>query len=98
MSGITGIPFDNDTIVLAAANPDKCFSGILLPILEEHGWNPIVRALLYLFGLLYCFLGIAIVADVFMGAIETITSKTRKVFLASSGATDEPEVVEVSKV
>lgn len=38
-----------------------------------------MRALLYLMGLLYCFLGVAIIADIFMGSIEKITSKTRKV-------------------
>lgn len=94
---MSGTSFDNDTIVISALDPNKCYSGLLLPFLEEHGWHAGVRATLYLFGLLYCFLGIAIVADVFMGAIETITSKTRKVFLASSGSTDEPEVVEVRK-
>lgn len=30
-------------------------------------------------GLMYCFMGVAIVADVFMSAIEKITSKTKKV-------------------
>lgn len=29
--------------------------------------------------LLYCFMGVAIIADIFMGAIEKITSTTRKV-------------------
>ena len=37
-------------------------------------WTQTSRAALYLLALLYCFLGIAIVADVFMNAIETITS------------------------
>lgn len=83
--------------VMVLGDQSKCFSGIVLPFLEEHNWNPGVRATLYLLGLLYCFLGIAIVADTFMGAIETITSKTRKVFLASTVTTDEPEVLEVRK-
>ena len=34
---------------------------------------------MYLGGLLYLFLGIAIIADIFMCAIEKITSKTTKI-------------------
>lgn len=52
---------------------------MLLPIISEYTWPLEVRATLYLLGLLYCFLGVAIIADIFMGAIEKITSKTRKV-------------------
>jgi len=51
----------------------QCASDILLP--GENMWTQTTRAALYLFALLYCFLGIAIVADIFMGAIEEITSK-----------------------
>jgi len=51
----------------------SCESIFLLP--GENMWADTTRGGLYLFGLLYCFLGIAIVADVFMNAIETITSK-----------------------
>lgn len=35
--------------------------------------------MLYLLGLLWFFLGVSIIADVFMAAIETITSKEKKV-------------------
>jgi hypothetical protein len=54
-------------------------SYILLP--AENTWNRGVRGFLYLFALLYSFLGIAIVSDVFMASIETITSKKVKVRL-----------------
>ena len=43
----------------------------------EQLWNPALRAILYLVGMLWCFLGVAIVADLFMGAIDQITSATR---------------------
>ncbi|XP_047469213.1 sodium/calcium exchanger 2-like [Penaeus chinensis] len=57
----------------------RCSSeGLLLPIISEYTWSEGVRAFLYLVGLLYCFMGVAIIADIFMGAIEKITSKTRK--------------------
>lgn len=73
----------------------KCADrGLLLPIVSEYTWSIEVRAFLYLLGLLYCFLGVAIIADIFMGSIEKITSKTRKVYLTSEKE-DEPEVIEV---
>ena len=53
--------------------------GLILPIINEYTWPDWLRGTLYLIGLLYCFLGVAIIADIFMGAIEKITSKTRKV-------------------
>ncbi len=57
----------------------SCSSALLLPIINEYTWPVEVRAFLYLLGLLYCFMGVAIIADIFMGAIEKITSTTRKV-------------------
>lgn len=45
---------------------------------------PRVQAIGYFLILLYLFLGIAIVSDVFMCSIETITSQTRKVKVRSS--------------
>lgn len=73
----------------------KCADrGLLLPLWSEYTWPLEVRAFLYLLGLLYCFLGVAIIADIFMGSIEKITSKTRKVYLTSEKE-DEPEVIEV---
>ncbi len=70
---------DNGTY-LFGPHYGNCSKGILLPFIPYEGtWNVYVRASLYLLGLLYCFMGVAIVADIFMGAIEKITSKTRKV-------------------
>ncbi|EDO45642.1 predicted protein [Nematostella vectensis] len=55
-----------------------CFeSWLLLP--AENLWNDGIRGFLYILGMLYLFLGIAIVADIFMSCIEVITSKKRKV-------------------
>lgn len=68
--------------------------GLLLPLINEYTWPIEVRAALYFIGLIYCFLGVAIIADVFMCAIEKITSQTRKIVVSSSND-DEPEVVEV---
>mmetsp|Transcript_17148 Transcript_17148/g.30070 ORF Transcript_17148/g.30070 Transcript_17148/m.30070 type:complete len:852 (-) Transcript_17148:115-2670(-) len=54
--------------------------GSFLPITpREYEWDQTLRIFLYLFGLLWLFCGIAEVSDVFMAAIEKITSqKTRK--------------------
>ncbi|KAK4027638.1 sodium/calcium exchanger 3 isoform X1 [Daphnia magna] len=71
-----------------------CSRALILPLISEFTWPIEVRAFLYLFGLLYCFMGVAIIADIFMGAIEKITSTTRKVYL-SRGDSQEPEVIEV---
>jgi len=42
---------------------------------SEQEWPNELRGVLYLIGLLWCFCGVAIIADVFMAAIEKITSK-----------------------
>ena len=54
-----------------------------------------LRAGLYFIFLLYLFLGIAIIADVFMSSIETITSKRRKISYPEPGEVDKYITVEV---
>ena len=73
--------------------PGRC-EGMVLPLFWEITWSQGARGTLYLVGLLYSFFGISIVSDLFMGAIEKITSSTKKITLASAGD-DEPEVIEV---
>lgn len=74
---------------------DQCSNiGMVLPLFMELTWPWQLRAALYLIGLLYSFFGISIVSDLFMGAVEKITSSTKKITLASSGE-DAPEVIEV---
>ncbi len=71
--------------------------GLLLPFFLEVTWPRWARAVLYFVALLYSFLGVSIVADIFMCAIEKITSKTKRINIASAGNGDEntPEVIEV---
>jgi len=73
---------------------DDC-TGMVLPIFLEVTWPKAFRAVLYLVGLLYSFFGISIVSDLFMGAIEKITSSTKKIELASSSPEEPPTVIEV---
>jgi Ca2+/Na+ antiporter len=68
------------TAAIAAPEPDICEvggSGYVFPLFgdDEAGWPKPVRGILYGIGTLWCFLGVAIVADLFMAAIEEITSK-----------------------
>uniref|UniRef100_A0A7S1A0G7 Calx-beta domain-containing protein n=1 Tax=Noctiluca scintillans TaxID=2966 RepID=A0A7S1A0G7_NOCSC len=55
--------------------------GMIFPLGGESEQNlpHRLKQLLYGFGLLYCFVGVSIVADLFMSAIERITSKKRRV-------------------
>ena len=64
---------------------DDCAQkGLLLPLFLEVTWPTSARAVIYLVGLLYSFLGVSIVADIFMCAIEKITSKTKQIHIAAS--------------
>lgn len=60
-------------------------SGVVLPLFgdAEHGWPREIRIVLYLLGLAWCFCGVAIIADVFMGAIEKVTSQKTRVYSKS---------------
>lgn len=71
--------------------------GLILPLFLEVTWSDEARAILYFVGLIYSFLGVSIVADIFMCAIEKITSKTKQIHIASSGngKEDQPEIIEV---
>ncbi|PAA49643.1 hypothetical protein BOX15_Mlig012729g2 [Macrostomum lignano] len=67
---------------------------IFLPFMNESTWRLEVRATLYLIGLIWLFMGISIIADIFMSAIEKITNSVRKITIFNSDAGTE-EVVEV---
>jgi len=56
--------------------------GLILPLFgdSEHEWPQALRTILYLFGLFWCFMGVAIIAEVFMAGIEKVTSKKVRMF------------------
>mmetsp|Transcript_32594 Transcript_32594/g.80887 ORF Transcript_32594/g.80887 Transcript_32594/m.80887 type:complete len:835 (+) Transcript_32594:43-2547(+) len=71
--------------------------GLFLPLFgdaEQH-WDPKLRAALYFAGLLWTFLGVAIVADIFMAAIEQVTSKTRPITVTNKEGTSKIYHVQV---
>eukprot|EP00057_Strongylocentrotus_purpuratus_P018304 XP_011672778.1 PREDICTED: sodium/calcium exchanger 3 isoform X3 [Strongylocentrotus purpuratus] len=73
---------------------DKCSAlGLILPLTDESGWNHGFRAFIYLLGLLWSFMGVAIIADIFMCAIEVITSMTKKLKIVNNaGEVEEVEI------
>ena len=74
----------------------KCSDkGLALPFINEYTWSIGVRAFLYFVGLLWCFLGVAIIADIFMCAIEKITSRTRTIKVANQESEKGYEEIEV---
>lgn len=80
-----------DVIVVGNQTVDltvyKCSSkGLLLPVVNEFTWSIEARAFIYLIGLLWIFMAVAIIADVFMCSIERITSKTTKIRIADADA------------
>jgi solute carrier family 8 (sodium/calcium exchanger) len=54
----------------------------MLPLFgdAEQEWPNWIRGILYLLGLGWFFLGVALASDIFMGSIEKITSKKRRVW------------------
>merc|ERR1719502_1275325 len=67
--------------------------GQLLPIFPgEQMWNPAFRGTLYFFAMVYCFMGIALIADRFMVAIEVITSKEKVVRVRNEVTGDMEDV------
>lgn len=69
--------------------------GLWLPLVNEYTWPKVARGTVYFLGLLWIFLGVAIIADNFMCAIEKIIGKTRKIKVASLESEKGYEEVEI---
>mmetsp|Transcript_75506 Transcript_75506/g.179346 ORF Transcript_75506/g.179346 Transcript_75506/m.179346 type:complete len:825 (+) Transcript_75506:75-2549(+) len=56
--------------------------GFFFPLFgdNEADLPTVLKVIMYAAGLSWCFLGVSILADVFMGSIEVITSKKRRIF------------------
>ncbi|XP_055632887.1 sodium/calcium exchanger 3 isoform X2 [Toxorhynchites rutilus septentrionalis] len=76
-----------------------CQEGLLLPV-----WMPqenlttgdrIARGMVYFLAMMYLFIGVSIVSDRFMAAIEVITSKEKEVRIKKTGCEDQIVVVRV---
>lgn len=90
--------FLNDTLgVLNQTDWVGCKPGVVLPV-----WMPqvnltrgdtIARAIVYAMGLAYMFLGVSIIADRFMAAIEVITSQEKEIHVTDSSGNKQVVMV-----
>jgi hypothetical protein len=60
--------------------------GLFLPLFgeAEQSWDPKLRTGLYFAGLLWTFLGVAIIADIFMAAVEQVRPRRKRMALPLS--------------
>lgn len=88
-SNMTGwvMPPTQDQIDAILSNY-TCSDFTVLPFINEYTWSTGTRIFLYIIALLWMFMGVAIIADTFMCAIERITSKTTKLRIPDA---TEPE-------
>ncbi|XP_077477955.1 sodium/calcium exchanger 3 [Stigmatopora argus] len=85
-------PSPSLAVAAAAASPgnascsgrSKCTPGIILPIWypeDPSAGDQIARVIVYFVAMIYMFLGVSIIADRFMAAIEVITSREKEVLI-----------------
>lgn len=102
-STVSGVTFsDNNTIVTSLDRADEktvCQNGLLLSV-----WQPqenltlqdvVIRGTVYFSILVYLFIGVSIVSDRFMAAIEVITSKEKEVKVRKMNGETQIVVVRV---
>lgn len=77
----------------------KCQDGLLIPRWEPDdgisGGERTARALVYFVAMIWLFIGVSIVADKFMGAIEMITSQEKEVKVKKANGETQIIVVQV---
>lgn len=102
MTGVSGVRiYDNNTIITSLDDADTivCQEGLMLPV-----WLPqdnltlserVKRGIVYFSVLAYLFIGVSIVSDRFMAAIEVITSKEKEVKVRKKNGETQIVVVRV---
>ena len=81
--------FSSETTKTCEAKDVCSQKGILLPLFVEVTWPWELRVALYFAGLVYSFVAVNIIADIFMCSIEAITSKTKTVKVTGSEGKEE---------
>ncbi|XP_075148312.1 sodium/calcium exchanger 3 isoform X3 [Haematobia irritans] len=90
---------DNVSVALAHGYDTECSEGLVVPM-----WMPqtnlstgdrVARGLCYFFAMIYLFIGVSIVSDRFMAAIEVITSKEKEVIIKKKNGEKQIVVVRV---
>ncbi|EUB61034.1 Sodium/calcium exchanger [Echinococcus granulosus] len=93
---VNGLAVDEDGKCPSTANI-SCKDGLLLPVWKPKDSTSVARiagrAIVYFLSLMYCFLGVSIIADRFMAAIEVITSQEKEVRVKSKSG--EVQVISV---
>ena len=90
VDNLTHLCFLADSESLLCGAKDDCSQkGLILPIINEVTWPVWLRATLYFIGLLYSFIGVFIVADIFMCSLDSITSKTKEVTITGENGVQE---------
>lgn len=84
------INFAKGNMILEFSHKDDptmiCEGGMFLPFIPgEFMWSGTAHTIIYLLLMIFSFLGIAIIADVFMAAIEVITSKEKTLTITVNG-------------
>lgn len=94
-------PIDNTTVIIGRLHDDgaNCQEGLMLPVWlpQDHlTWGDrLSRGSIYFMVMLYLFIGVSIVSDRFMAAIEVITSKEKEVKIRKANGETQIVVVRV---
>uniref|UniRef100_G1QS13 Calx-beta domain-containing protein n=1 Tax=Nomascus leucogenys TaxID=61853 RepID=G1QS13_NOMLE len=78
---------DSDTSTGGCQGSYRCQPGVLLPVWEPDDpslGDKAARAVVYFVAMVYMFLGVSIIADRFMAAIEVITSKEKEITITKA--------------
>ena len=94
---LNNISYVNSTITQCSRTASPCKPGVLLPVWEPQEnltlGDTIGRALVYALSLAYLFLGVSIIADRFMAAIEVITSQEREIHVTDASGNKQVVMV-----
>ncbi|CAG5113164.1 Oidioi.mRNA.OKI2018_I69.chr2.g7297.t1.cds [Oikopleura dioica] len=82
----------NSSVLDDPAAYPTCAMGMILPLVDESNMSMSIRILMYLVGLFWFFVGVAIVADIFMVSIEVITSKETHITVLVDGQPEKHKV------
>jgi solute carrier family 8 (sodium/calcium exchanger) len=88
---VFALPVDMSRRMASNCTTDsRCtFDGLILPLFgeSEKNWPNEIRIILYILGLSWTFLGIAVISDIFMAGIEKVTSWKKRVKDPKTGRT-----------
>lgn len=82
----------NTAVAAITRSPTTCEPGLILPVWQPQdnlsSWDRVYRGAIYFLSMIYMFLGVSIVSDRFMGAIEVITSQEREITIRKKGSAE----------